>query len=51
VHVPAVQISPEAHARPHMPQFKRSPARSRQTPVQFIRPAPHETVHIPREQT
>jgi hypothetical protein len=34
-----------------MPQWFTSVWRSRQTPPQLSRPAPHETVQVPREQT
>jgi hypothetical protein len=33
-----------------MPQLLLSVVRSRQTPEQLVVPAPHETVHMPREQ-
>jgi hypothetical protein len=49
--VPAEQSCPLAHARPQAPQFARSVSRSRQTPVQLVRPAPQETWQVPAEHT
>ena len=51
VHTPAEQSCPEAHARPHAPQFAVSLVRSRHTPEQFVVPDTQLTVHTPAEQT
>ena len=39
------QTRPAPHALPHIPQLARSLVRSRQVPVQFVRPAPQFVVH------
>jgi hypothetical protein len=36
---------------PQVPQFERSVSRSRHTPPQSVRLAPHDVVHTPPEQT
>jgi hypothetical protein len=42
---------PAAQTRPHSPQFVLSVCSERHVPLQFVRPAPHETLHAPAEQT
>ena len=49
--MPPEQICPAAQARPHMPQWPLSVARSRQVPEQLVVPAPQETTQAPMEQT
>jgi hypothetical protein len=48
---PPVQISPAAHAVPHIPQLARSVCTSRQLPLQLVRLMAQVTAHMPIEHT
>jgi hypothetical protein len=39
-HAPLAQTSPAPQVRPQVPQFRRSLSRSRQVPLQSVRPLP-----------
>jgi hypothetical protein len=41
--MPDEQIVPAGHAMPHAPQFALSLFRSRQVPLQSVKPVPHVT--------
>ena len=47
VHAPAVQTSPSPHSVSHAPQFVRSESRSRQEPVQSVKPPGQAAMHEP----
>ena len=50
-HEPAVQTMPPVHAMPHPPQLDESLVVSTHAPAQEMRPALHDDVHSPDEQT
>jgi hypothetical protein len=49
--MPPEHTVPAAQTWPHIPQFVLSVWSERHVPLQFVRPAPHETLHVPAAHT